>query len=150
VPLFGFYFSLLPLRGQPTVEYHPRWQPIQGLAVHYRLGRLPDSNPELQVYSLVSLPMSHHCSLENTTHLRAELKNCRTVWVPDTSCRVETPSTWTAEELTGKLRDAMTSNEVHLTQHSYAQLVGNIALTINALCEKICVKKLSVLSAVSI
>jgi hypothetical protein len=49
-------------RGQPTVKYHPRWQPIQGLAVHYRLGRLRDSNPGLQVYSLVSLPKSHYCS----------------------------------------------------------------------------------------
>jgi hypothetical protein len=31
-------------------------------AVHCGLGRLLDSNPELQFYNLVSLPMSHHCS----------------------------------------------------------------------------------------
>ncbi len=31
-------------------------------AVHRRLGRLLDSNPGLQFYNLVSLPMSHHCS----------------------------------------------------------------------------------------
>jgi hypothetical protein len=31
-------------------------------AVHCRLGRLLDSNPGLQFYNLVSLPMSHHCS----------------------------------------------------------------------------------------
>ncbi len=59
---FYIYSPLPPLRGQPTVEYHPGWQPIQGLAVHCRLGRLPDLNLGLQVYSLVSLPMSHHCS----------------------------------------------------------------------------------------
>ncbi len=28
---FCNYSPLPPLRGQPTVEYHPRWQPIQGL-----------------------------------------------------------------------------------------------------------------------
>jgi hypothetical protein len=33
-------------------------------AVHCRLGRLLDSNPGLQFYNLVSLPMSHHCSLK--------------------------------------------------------------------------------------
>jgi hypothetical protein len=60
-PLFCIYSPLPPLRGQPTVEYHPRWQVIQGLAVHCRLGRLPDLNPGLQAYSLVLLPMSHHC-----------------------------------------------------------------------------------------
>jgi hypothetical protein len=57
-----YLFSSAPLR-QPTVEYHPTWQPIQGLAVHGRLGRLPDLNPGLQVYCLLSLPMSRHCSL---------------------------------------------------------------------------------------
>jgi hypothetical protein len=31
-------------------------------AVHCRLGRLPDSNPGLQVYSLALLPISHYCS----------------------------------------------------------------------------------------
>jgi hypothetical protein len=31
-------------------------------AVHCRLGRLLDSNSGLQLYNLVSLPMSHHCS----------------------------------------------------------------------------------------
>ncbi len=31
-------------------------------AVHYRLGRLLDSNPGLQFYNLMLLPMSHHCS----------------------------------------------------------------------------------------
>ncbi len=57
------FFPLPPLRGQPTVKCHPRWQPISGLAVHCRLGRLLDSNPGLQFYNLVSLPMSQHCSL---------------------------------------------------------------------------------------
>ncbi len=33
-------------------------------AVHCRLRRLLDSNPGLQFYNLVSLPMSHHCSLK--------------------------------------------------------------------------------------
>jgi hypothetical protein len=61
VPII-FNFPLPPLRGQPTVKSHPRWQPISGLAVHCRLGRLLDSNPGLQFYNLVSLPMSHHCS----------------------------------------------------------------------------------------
>ncbi len=56
-----YLFSYAALRGHPTVEYHPRWQPVQGLAVHCRLGRLTDSNLRLQVYSLVSLPLSHHC-----------------------------------------------------------------------------------------
>jgi hypothetical protein len=56
--LFSIYSPLPPLRGQPTVEYHPRWQAIQGLAVHCKLGRLPDSNPGLQAYSLVSLPLN--------------------------------------------------------------------------------------------
>ncbi len=41
-------FPLPPRRGQPTVKCHPRWQPISGLAVHCRLGRLLDSNPGLQ------------------------------------------------------------------------------------------------------
>ncbi len=63
VPII-LHFPLPPLRGQPTVKCHPRWQPISGLAVHCRLGRLLDSNPGLQFYNLVSLPMSHHCSLE--------------------------------------------------------------------------------------
>jgi hypothetical protein len=54
--------SLPPLRGQPTGKCYPRWQPIQGLAIHCRLGRLLDSNPGLQYHNLVSLPMSHHCS----------------------------------------------------------------------------------------
>jgi hypothetical protein len=40
------------------VDYHPRWQSIQGLAVHCMLGRLLESNLGLQVYSLVSLPLS--------------------------------------------------------------------------------------------
>ncbi len=62
-PLFCIYSPLPPLRGQPKVEYNPRFQPIEGLAVLCRLGRLLDSNPGLQVYSLVSLQMSHHCSL---------------------------------------------------------------------------------------
>ncbi len=53
---------LPPLRGQPTGKCHPRWQPIEGLAVHCRLGRLVDSNPGLQFHNLVSLRMSHHCS----------------------------------------------------------------------------------------
>ncbi len=38
-PYFVFFSPLSPLRVQPTVKYHPRWQPIQELAVHYRLGR---------------------------------------------------------------------------------------------------------------
>ncbi len=67
-PFFCIYSPLPPLRGQPMLEYHPRWQPIQGLAVHCRLERLLDSNPGLQVYSLVSLPMSPHCSLYSTTY----------------------------------------------------------------------------------
>jgi hypothetical protein len=66
VPII-LHFPLLPLRGQPTVKCHPRWQPISGLAVHCRLGRLLDSNPGLQFYNLVSLPMSHHCSLDRKT-----------------------------------------------------------------------------------
>ncbi len=57
-PFFCFYSSQAPLRGQPTVDYHPRWQSIQGLAVHCMLGRLLESNLGLQVYSLVSLPLS--------------------------------------------------------------------------------------------
>jgi hypothetical protein len=36
-------------------------------AVHCRLGRLLDSNPGLQFYYLVSLPMSHHCSHQWST-----------------------------------------------------------------------------------
>jgi hypothetical protein len=36
------------------------------VAVHCRLGRLPDLNPRLQVYSLESLPRSHHCSQESS------------------------------------------------------------------------------------
>ncbi len=59
------HFPLPPLRGQPTVKCHPRWQLISGLAVHCRLGRLLDSNPGLQFYNLVSLPMSHYCSLSH-------------------------------------------------------------------------------------
>jgi hypothetical protein len=39
-------------------------------AVHCRLGRLLDSNPGLQFYNLVSLPMSHHCSLSHIEPLR--------------------------------------------------------------------------------
>jgi hypothetical protein len=45
------------------------------MAVYLRTGssleaeRLPDSKPELQVYGLVSLPVSHHFSL-NGTHAR--------------------------------------------------------------------------------
>jgi hypothetical protein len=62
--LLCIYSPLPPLRGQPTVEYPPRWQPIRGLAVHCRLRRLPNSNSGLQVYSLVLLPMSLHCSQE--------------------------------------------------------------------------------------
>ncbi len=34
------------------------------LAVHCRLGRLPDSNSGLQFHNLVSLPISYHCSLQ--------------------------------------------------------------------------------------
>jgi hypothetical protein len=60
--LIILHFPLPPLRGQPTVKCHPRWQPISGLAVHCRLVRLLDSNPGLEFYNLVSLPMSHHCS----------------------------------------------------------------------------------------
>jgi hypothetical protein len=45
------------------VNNHPRWQPISGLAVYCRLGRLPDSNLRLQVFNLVSLPMSPHYSM---------------------------------------------------------------------------------------
>jgi hypothetical protein len=63
-PLLCIYSPLPTLRGQPTAEYHPRWQPILGLAD--RLGRLPDLNPGLQVYSLVSLPIRHHCSQRAT------------------------------------------------------------------------------------
>ncbi len=56
-------YSPLPLlRGQPSAKCHPKWQPILGLAVLCRLGRLLDSNPGLQLHNLVSLPMSHHCS----------------------------------------------------------------------------------------
>jgi hypothetical protein len=43
---FRIYSPLPPLRGQPIVEHYPRWQPIQGLAVHGRLGKLLDSNPD--------------------------------------------------------------------------------------------------------
>ncbi len=57
---YCLYSPLLPLIGQPTVKYHPRWQPIWGLAVHCRLGKLLDSNPGLQFYNLASPPMSHH------------------------------------------------------------------------------------------
>jgi hypothetical protein len=60
-PLFCMYSPLPPLRGQPTVEYHPRWQPIQAFAIHVDWGDL-DSNLGLQVDSLVSQPMSPHCS----------------------------------------------------------------------------------------
>ncbi len=60
---------LPPLRGQPTVKCHPRWQPISGLVVHCRLGRLLDSNPGLQFYNLMSLPMSHHCSLNHLENI---------------------------------------------------------------------------------
>ncbi len=42
-----------------------RWQTNQGLVVHCRLWRLPDRNSGLQVYSLVVLPMSHHCFLDH-------------------------------------------------------------------------------------
>jgi hypothetical protein len=85
------FSSTLPLlRGQPTVEYHPRWQPIQGLAIHCRLGKLPDSNPGLQVYSLVSLPMSHHCSQLNYVFVSRRIQRYSTslvscLWVPDIS-----------------------------------------------------------------
>ncbi len=54
---FWFYFPLQPLRGQPTLTAY-----IKGLTVHCSLGRLPDSNLGWQVYSLVSLPMSHNYS----------------------------------------------------------------------------------------
>ncbi len=78
---FCIYSPLPPLRGQATVEYHPRWQPIQGLAVHCRLGRLPDSNPGLQVYSLVSLPMSHHCSTAVKFSLSVSLgRSTNVIW----------------------------------------------------------------------
>jgi hypothetical protein len=59
---YWLYSPLPPLRGQPTGKCHPRWQPILGLAVHCRLGRVLDLNPGLQFRNLVSLPMSHHCS----------------------------------------------------------------------------------------
>jgi hypothetical protein len=62
------YFSLPPFRGQPKAKCHPRWQPISGLAVHCRLGRLLDSNSGLQFHNLVLLPMSYHCSL-TSVHL---------------------------------------------------------------------------------
>jgi hypothetical protein len=61
---YCIYSPLPPLRGQPSAKCHPRWQPILGLAVLCRLGRLLDSNPGLQLHNLVSLPMSHHCSHE--------------------------------------------------------------------------------------
>jgi hypothetical protein len=41
------FSPLPPLRGQPTGKCHPRWQPIYGLGVLCRLGRLLDSNPGL-------------------------------------------------------------------------------------------------------
>ncbi len=59
---YCIYSPLPPLRGQPSAKCHPRWQPILGLAVRCRLGRLLDSNAGLQLHNLVSLPMSHHCS----------------------------------------------------------------------------------------
>ncbi len=55
-------------RGQPTVKCHPTWRPIYGQVVHCRLGRLLDSNPGLPFHYLVSLPMSHHCSLIKLKH----------------------------------------------------------------------------------
>ncbi len=58
--LYCIYSPLPPFRGQPTVKYRPRWQPISGLAVYCRLGRWPNSNPGLKVYNLVPLPLSHH------------------------------------------------------------------------------------------
>ncbi len=63
---YCLYSPLPPLSGQPTGKCHPRWQPIKGLAIHCRLGRLLDLNPGLQYHNLVSLPMSHHCSLTTT------------------------------------------------------------------------------------
>jgi hypothetical protein len=38
-------------------------------AVYCRLGRLLYSNPGLQFHNLVSLPMSHHCSLQMQMYL---------------------------------------------------------------------------------
>jgi hypothetical protein len=73
--LIILHFPLPPLRGQPTVKCHPRWQPISGLAVHCRLGRLLDSNPELQFYNLVSLQMSHHYSLRPEAELYNKVGN---------------------------------------------------------------------------
>jgi hypothetical protein len=64
--LYLFSAAPLPLRGQPTVKYYARRQLMFGLAVHYRLERLPDTNPGLQVSSLVSLPLSH-CPSQLTT-----------------------------------------------------------------------------------
>ncbi len=62
-PLLPRVIFKSPLRGQPSAKCHPRCQPILGLAVLCRLGRLLDSNPGLQLHNLMSLSMSHHCSL---------------------------------------------------------------------------------------
>jgi hypothetical protein len=59
---FLYLFSFATPQRTSDVKYHPRWPPIKGLAVYCRLGRLPDLNPRLQVYSLVLLPLSHHYS----------------------------------------------------------------------------------------
>ncbi len=69
-------FSLIVFGGLRTLFVlillcHPsedslQWSTIPahlGLAVHCRLGKLPDLNQGLQVNSLVSIPMSHHYSL---------------------------------------------------------------------------------------
>ncbi len=63
----GIYSPLPHPRGQPTAKCHPRWQPVLGLAIHCRLGRLLDSNPGLLFHNVASLPMSHHCSLMKLT-----------------------------------------------------------------------------------
>ncbi len=41
---YYFKFSSAAPQRTATVKCHPRWQPISGLAVHCRLGRLLDSN----------------------------------------------------------------------------------------------------------
>ncbi len=53
---------------------HPR------IGVHCRPGRFPDSNRGLQVYSLLSLPMSYHC-FPGAIKVSKKFKNLKFIYV---------------------------------------------------------------------
>jgi hypothetical protein len=57
---FRFYFPLPPLRGQPTAKCHPRWQPVEGLAVHGRLGEIARFEPRKKKVANVNISKNNY------------------------------------------------------------------------------------------